>query len=456
MWRRIKYLFAILFVFVYSLGVFFVFTREFVKTYDEKILPGVFFADQDAKGWNKQTFQREIEKMEEKKLSNRFFLLNYEGLEWSIKAKDLGLHFDKETLWREAYQAGRGQNFFWDFLTVINLTNNKKRINPKIEIDAKKLTQVLSPLRDKITVAPINALFEMQNGKVTAFQFAKNGLKIDENALKKEILNKFSQDTQIISLLIPTVEVLPQFSNDQADSFGIKTLLASGQSFYTDSIPSRVYNIRLASSKFHGILIKPGETFSFLKHLGEVNKLQGYKEAYIIKNGKTVLGDGGGVCQVSTTIYRAALKSGLPIVERAPHAYRVGYYEPPLGFDATVYQPGGPDLKFKNDTPGHILIQIWMNDDTQTLTVEFYGTSDGRVTEISDPVVVSTTAPPPTRYEDDPTLAQGVEKQVDTAHSGAKVFFTRRVTRDNETLINEKIWSNYIPWAAVVLRGTKS
>jgi vancomycin resistance protein YoaR len=203
------------------------------------------------------------------------------------------------------------------------------------------------------------------------------------------------------------------------------------------------------------VLIKPNETFSFLSAVGSITKLDGYKEAYVIKGGKTVLGDGGGVCQVSTTLYRAALYAGLPIVERVPHSYRVGYYEPPVGFDATIYQPGGPDLKFKNDTGNYILIQTFVDEENMSLTFDFYGTSDGRVTQISDPVVVSTSPPPPTKYQDDPTLPAGTEKQIDTAHAGAKVYFTRRVVRANDILINEKVWSSYIPWAAVILRGIK-
>src|SRR5205085_743367 len=128
-----------------------------------------------------------------------------------------------------------------------------------------------------------------------------------------------------------------------------------------------------------GVLIAPGQVFSFSKAIGEVSSFTGYKQAYVIENGKTVLGDGGGVCQVSTTLFRAALNAGLPIVERHPHAYRVQYYEEDSGpgIDAAVYVPS-VDLKFKNDTGHHILIQAYADVENLRLTFDLYGANDGR------------------------------------------------------------------------------
>ena len=183
--------------------------------------------------------------------------------------------------------------------------------------------------------------------------------------------------------------------------------------------------------------------------------LTGYKQAYIIQDGKTVLGDGGGVCQVSTTLFRAVLNSGLSIVERAAHSYRVGYYEQNSGpgLDATVYSPT-TDFKFKNDTPANILIQTIYEPKIYKLTVEVYGTSDSRVASTTKPVVTSSTPPPEDLYMDDPTLPVGTVKQVDYKSWGAKVIFDYTVTRNGETLYQKKFVSNYKPWQAKFLRGT--
>jgi len=209
-------------------------------------------------------------------------------------------------------------------------------------------------------------------------------------------------------------------------------------------------------SKFKGILVPPNEEVSFNNILGDVSSLTGYKAAYVIKDGKTVLGDGGGVCQVSTTLFRALLDAGLPITERRAHAYRVGYYEQgfPPGLDATVYYPT-TDLKFKNDTPAYILIQPTINLTDLSLVFEIYGTDDGRVATTTKPVITSQTAPPPDLYVDDPTLPLGTIKQIEHKAWGAKVIFDYKVTRGEETLIDQKFVSNYRAWQAVYLRGTK-
>jgi vancomycin resistance protein YoaR len=168
------------------------------------------------------------------------------------------------------------------------------------------------------------------------------------------------------------------------------------------------------------------------------------------------LGDGGGVCQDSTTLFRAALNTGLPIVERKGHAYRVKYYENDRkpGFDATVYAPS-VDFKFKNDTPAHILIQVNNNKSTQALSFTFYGKSDGRRVELSDAKVYDHTPAPAPLYEETPTLPRGVTKQVDWAAPGAKSQFTYKVYSASGEVLQDKVfYTSYRPWQAVFLVGT--
>jgi vancomycin resistance protein YoaR len=190
--------------------------------------------------------------------------------------------------------------------------------------------------------------------------------------------------------------------------------------------------------------------------VGDISAATGYQSAYIIKDGHTVLGDGGGVCQVSTTLFRAALAAGLPIVERHAHDYRVHYYEEggiQPGLDATVYGPTY-DLKFKNDTPTSILIQAKTDVANLSLTFDLYGTGDGRKAQISNQKIWDITSPPPDLYQDDPTLPKGVVKQVDFSAWGAKASFDYLVTRGADVLENTTFVSNYRPWQAVYLRGT--
>jgi len=204
-------------------------------------------------------------------------------------------------------------------------------------------------------------------------------------------------------------------------------------------------------------LIAPAEVFSFNQALGEVSDKTGYKPAYVIKEKKTILDDGGGVCQVSTTLFRAALAAGLPIEERHAHAYRVSYYEQGgfgPGLDATVYAPK-IDLKIKNDTPAYILIQTKVDTKNAILTFELYGTSDGRKAIVGKPRVWDQVPPPPDLYQDDPTLPKGEVKQVDFAAWGARTAFDWKVERNGETLQNRTFYANFQPWQAIYLRGTR-
>lgn len=304
-----------------------------------------------------------------------------------------------------------------------------------------------------------NPKFVFENGKVTVFQPALDGIKIDKELFRDILIEKLSSlekdSGKTIALDIPVVKDPPKINTADVNDYGIKELIGRGTSTYFHSIPGRVHNVALAASRINGTLVKPGETFSFNTALGDVSAFTGYQQAYIISNGKTILGDGGGVCQVSTTLFRALLNAGLPITERQAHAYRVGYYEQdsPPGMDATVFSPS-PDLKFINDTYHYILIEAKADTKNYSLVFELYGTKDGRTATVSKPVVTNITAPPPDIYQDDPTLPVGTIKQIDFKAWGAKATFHYVVTKGGVEIINKTFISNYKPWAAVFLRGT--
>lgn len=323
----------------------------------------------------------------------------------------------------------------------------------------EKIESLTNQISKDIERPPQNPIFNIEEGIVKEFKPAKDGITLDKEnfiiQLKKSFEKIENSDQKIISFEIPVKKTPPDYKTEDVNSLGIREILGFGKSKFVGSIQSRIHNIKLASSKFNGILVKPDEIFSFNQILGEVSKETGYQQAYIIKEGQTVLGDGGGVCQVSTTLFRAALNAGLPIIERQAHAYRVSYYEQdsPPGLDATVFSPS-PDLKFKNDTPGHLLIQSKFDANNKSLTFEIYGTKDNRQVYISKPVVSSTTPPPEDLYIDDPTLPSGQIKQIDWKAWGAKVWFDYKVTKGNQEVFSKRFYSNYRPWQAKFLRGT--
>lgn len=306
---------------------------------------------------------------------------------------------------------------------------------------------------------PVDALFNFQNGKVIEFKPARNGIIVNSDILSKEIvvafnnLEKSAEKQEKLSPSFQTVE--PKIKNSDVNDLGIKELLGSGTSTFKHSSATRNINIAKGISIVNRILVAPGDTFSFVKSLGEVTLEAGYKQAYIIRQGKTELDVGGGICQVSTTLFRAMLNAGLNITERKNHAYRVSYYEEDSkpGFDATIFIPS-PDLKFINDTKHHILIQSVLDMDNRRLTYEIYGTSDGRKVNITNYRQWDSTPPPPDVWIDDPTIPVGKTVQDEQAIRGLKTAFDWNVTDSNGNIIHQKTFqSNFAAWAAVYRRG---
>ncbi len=305
-----------------------------------------------------------------------------------------------------------------------------------------------------------NASFRfVSGGKVEEFKPEKPGLRIKRAELIEKIIAGLaelegSEKERTVQAAVETTK--PEVETSEVNTLGIRELIGKGESWYAGSITNRIFNLKKAADALNGVLVAPGDTFSFNRVVGEISQATGYKSAFIIKDGKTILGDGGGVCQTSSTLFRAVLAAGLPIEERAAHAYRVSYYEQNYepGFDATIFQPA-PDFKFKNDTTGHILIQTVFDESKKYLSFELYGTSDGRKVELSKARKWDIAAPPPDLYIDDPNLEVGKVVQTEHRASGAKVAFDWKVTRGEEVLQERTFYSNYRPWQAVYLRGTK-
>lgn len=443
------------------IGLFFFSSFVYIyykETYKNKVYPGVTITDIDFGGKSKDTvknyFAGQNTIIQQKKLQ-----FSSDNLIATVSAKQIELGFDADLLASQAYSIGRSGNFFSDIYLSLESYLHGITLSPAYHYSDAKLAGVIKKFQMAIDIAPIDARFTYKNGRVTEFTTAKDGKQVDIPQLTTFIQEQgthllLSKNQIVIPIIVPIRTLKPTIAK-VANDYGITERIGIGTSFYHGSIPNRIFNVHLAASRLNGILIKPDEVFSFDKAVGDVSSLTGYKQAYVIQNGHTVLGDGGGVCQVSTTLFRAILNAGLPIVERHPHAYRVHYYEEDLGpgIDAAVYVPT-VDLRFKNDTGHYILIQSSIDEETEQLTFEFYGTSDGRIANISHPVILSQSPAPEPLYQDDPTLPTGQVKQIDFAAPGANVYFNYSVTRNGKEIISDRFSSHYQPWQAVFLRGT--
>lgn len=325
--------------------------------------------------------------------------------------------------------------------------------------DNEKIAEKISEISKNINRDPQDSRFVFEEGRVKEFAPSRDGVLVETEELLELITNTLARletsQEDFVNLAVPVKTTAPKITTEEVNNLGIRELVGRGSSTFRGSIPSRVHNVGHAASKFNGVLVKPGEVMSFNNTLGDVSALTGYQQAYVIKDGRTVLGDGGGVCQVSTTLFRAILNAGLPVTERRAHSYRVGYYEQDVGpgLDATVFAPT-TDLKFVNDTPGHLLVQTYFDSKAYSLVFEIYGTSDGRIAKTTKPVTGSVVPPPEDLYQDDPTLPVGVVKQIEHKAWGAKTTFNYTVERGGEKIYEKTFVSNYRPWQAVYLRGT--
>lgn len=452
------FLIVIFILTIFGLSVFVFLKQE--KNIGANIYPNVYLDKQNFGLKNKDEIINFYKKKSSKLYGSSVTVFFANEPVATFSAQILKLKYDGKTIAERAYLVGRSSNlsskYLQKILTIFNL--KKFYFESQVEYDNSELKDFLSLSEEKYNRPAKNALFKFESGKVSEFRKESYGLKINSDQFLMDfdkIINNFKTDTTNKKIVLNSEIINPEIKLSDINEYGIEEFIAEGKSDYTHSIPERIHNLTLAASKFNGVLIPKGAIFSFNKTVGDISSLTGYKPAYIIKEGKTILGDGGGVCQVSTTLFRAALNAGLPIIERNTHAYRVGYYENDSqpGFDATVFAPT-VDLKIKNDTPSYILIETEIDIENNLLFFKFYGKKDDRRVEISKATVYDVVPPLEPKYQDDPTLKKGVTKQVDFAAGGAKAIFSYKVFRNNKLMIDEKFFSNYRPWAAVYLVGT--
>lgn len=347
-------------------------------------------------------------------------------------------------------------------MLVIRPTDGASGSGYELTVNEQSMVQQLNGIADVVNRAPANARFTFNDDtrQLDLIQPAQEGrtVKIDESIAA--VNAAIAQGNQSAALALD-IEQPGVTSDATAESLGITELIHEETSYFYGSSTPRIQNIKAAAARFHGLLIAPGETFSMGNALGDVSLDNGFAEAMIIYGNRTIKGIGGGVCQVSTTLFRAAFFTGFPIVERVPHAYRVSYYEelpsgannPQLaGLDATVYTPL-VDLKFTNDTPYWLLMETYVNEGARRITWKFYSTSDGRSVSYDTTGPQNRVPAPEPQFEENPDMGAGQMKQVDWAAEGADVYVTRTVMRDGQVLFNDDFNTHYAPWQAVCQYG---
>ncbi len=340
-----------------------------------------------------------------------------------------------------------------EMLTLRQVKRDDGQVVLTAGLDQDKLMAHLQEVAKLIDRPPRDGRFDFDpaTGTLTPIVTSQNGRSLNITETVRLVNAQVVTDRR--QVLLPVIITRPQVATEDAESLGIKELISEATTYFRGSSRGRMHNIQVAASRFHGLVIPPGETFSFNEHLGEVSAATGYEESIIIWGNRSAVGIGGGVCQVSTTAFRAAFWGGYPITERWAHGYRVGWYEPPVGMDATVYSPQ-VDFKFVNDTPYHLLIETETNLEAGTVTFRFYSTGTGRAVEMEGPFEANVVPHGPAVYREDPTLPKGTTKQIDWAHDGVDVTVYRIVKEGDKVLWKDTFFSRYRPWQAVYLVGT--
>lgn len=334
----------------------------------------------------------------------------------------------------------------------------KIQMSPKRDLFYNRLVEIAVQVEQK----PQNARFVF-NDTTHIIEPIADGVVGKKLNLEQTMLNiaaaiQAGQHEAEIAMIItqPVVD-----SHAVGADLGITQLVESQYTYFFNSDPARVQNITAAAASFHGVLIAPGETFSMVDKIGEIDIDNGYAEAPVIFGNETIQGIGGGVCQVSTTLFRTAFFYGLPIVERHAHAYRVFYYEriangnidPKLsGLDASVYVPV-LDLKFSNDTPYWILMETYVNPNASSIQWKFYSTDVNRYVDWESTGPVNVTEPDEPIYRENQSLSAGEIKQVDYAVKGADVTVKRTVYQDGLVHLQDIFETQYRPWQSIFEYG---
>lgn len=388
-------------------------------------------------------------------------ILNVDYVEPTITQEHAQTQIDQAILWLSraplTFQATRG-----DATDTITLEQKdlQTMIAPSL-LEAPTISKEVFDLWTETVAAPfeqqaINAKFVIENGRVKEFVPNTPGYLVDHEATYQNILAFFGTEEQE-EIEIVFTQTQPEIAVSEVNDLGIGEKLGVGTSSYRGSPYNRILNITNGVRLLNGLLIAPDQTFSLLDPLRPFDSANGYYSELVIKGDKIEPEMGGGLCQIGTTTFRAALNTGLPIVERSNHSLVVSYYNDPKngnpGTDATIYDPA-PDLKFTNDTGHYILFQAEMNTQTQQLIFTFWGTSDGRLASYSAPVVSSWISAGERQDIETLDLEPGEEK-CQASHIGANASFVYTVQKSDGTVEERIFESHYRPLPEICLIGVE-
>ncbi|MDQ4483578.1 VanW family protein [Bacillus cereus] len=349
---------------------------------DTTALPNTTFEGISLDGKNKKDIQaiinQKITELDQKSLTY-IFQNDKQTYTW----KDLGINYKEKDIIDKIFKEQEGN--------AINRYKMRKQAeNGELKRDYKLTPQLNTTayesfMKDKYNETlknPVNAELSIEGTTVNISQ-SQNGEKIDKGKLTDLTKQAITSGTSDITL--PVTLLKPERSTEDIQEMGIKEVIAEYSTPMAGRNGNQSFNVNKSANTLSGVIVAPDETFSFNGRVGVTDAAHGYKSAAVYSQGKVIQSAGGGVCQVSSTLYSAALRADLGIVSRSNHSMPVNYL--PLGQDAAVADYG-PDLKFKNNTGNHIYIQAFSNGGS--ITTRIFGTNTGKNVEVSSQVISRT------------------------------------------------------------------
>ncbi len=317
----------------------------------------------------------------------------------------------------------------------------------ELRLDYQAFARVASEIANELRIDPVEPKIRVNAaGDVVPTIEGRLGRSVNVERLWSRVQAAVTSGADEVR--VPLVILQPDITRLSAADLQFDNLIGEGHSFFWGSAWNRVHNINNGSAKIDGTVVAPGEQFSLNAVVGAITIANGFVEGLVIAPNRTEPGVGGGICQVSTTLFRSAFWAGLPIDERWQHVYRVGYYElgpeHPPGFDAAIWQPS-QDLRFTNDTPNYLLIRREFDEGAGELSFKIMGAPVGREVEIGS-WRGQLVEPPPLRVEASDELEPGELKRTDTAVGGMQAIIYRNVSLGGRMLFKDQYASNFAAW----------
>lgn len=358
------------------------------------------------------------------------------------------------------------QEWVWSREQIVDFVDIKTRSERLVvSFDEEQLTREITELGVQIDSGSVEPRLRFDGTTLSVLAEGQSGWRLRPDEAYNKIIETLEQSaTTTRTLTLPVDELSPVVDVANLDALGIREVVGEGLSSFAGSAPYRITNIKAGAARMEGVLIAPDEEFSFNTQLGEVNADNGFVEGYAVVNNRTTLEWGGGVCQDSTTLFRAAFWAGLPITERHAHpfyiswydAYGLGPYGNGAGLDAAIYT-GQDDLRFINDTGSWLLLQTTVDEVNQVLTMRLYGTRPEREVTIDGPYITNEISPPTApQYIDDPTKPVGYLSQTDVARSGRDITIYRVISQNGVEVTREPFHTHFRAWPNIYVRGTGS